>query len=851
VEDVIQLVRSITIRGWLVAVVLLCSTPTVGRAEDQAYSLSAVNAYGALYAPDVWMPVRLELRNATSRDQDGYVLIPLSGKRAMTVRVRVYVPAHSRVSASAYAVYPEANPDAAPAPAGKAEPLTVTAWYSDQQARLDRCEVLGRPVGSLPNSPSGGDTSAGRLGLMVDSQTDPEGRISYESFDFAKSAGVLYVEPTNPASVMQEAVPRLRAGYDSALFLVLNSTSLDDLDTSQRKALLDFLTTGGTVILPSPVSPVDLQASWFAPYFPVDVIGRRHAKSLSGTFAGTTVDLPLREPIDLTEALPGKGHIIYSNDNYVHAAYRDVGMGRVVFTSFPINALNFDDEKTQALWQALLINPSGPLRWEQTALGDMVVKPDDAFHQTISDDAGPTVPAQRPMILDSLVGQPTVAWKTALAVVGIYVVSVVLIQLLISATHRPTAFAWTTVGAIAGAGMLVAVASFKQSREELIVARFATLDMATDRGGTQREVLTFLGKDDPNLSLTARRTDVTVRPLIVNRSDTPTLQLNPFAIPHAASFAGRMDRAWLADAVIPADSGAFAFGQFGQDGLRIRINNRFASPLQGPLLVWGPDSFSLNDAPAGESTVNLSTASRNVAGSFTNVVNFASDIARLRGQIVEASMTRSRAAGPSNTTVNSGGLLIGWLGSATPSILEIKSEHVPLDRTQAMVRIPLQIERSEAGARVRIDAPFVRLVSEESRGLPFDAQAGKWLDRSQADGDWLVCFELPPAAGKINAERIRLYANLDAPQYTFTFRRMQVEVARTTHMPNLDAPVVAQWRGPLGDQSAEFKCDASDVDARGRIWMALSVKRTNPTQDTMLPVWRVRSLEIGVDGLAE
>lgn len=290
-------------------------------------------------------------------------------------------------------------------------------------------------------------------------------------------------------------------------------------------------------------------------------------------------------------------------------------------------------------------------------------------------------------------------------------------------------------------------------------------------------------------------------------------------------------RVWAAESGVDPQWGISVTGQFDEQGIRLRINNTTDTTLQSPRLQWAVSEMSLGSALAvGESEVR---AQRREAGGM-----LVSGEDNLRQSVLDA--LRSSA------TWLSGGrevppLLVGFVeGDAVPSLIK-PAEQVDLEsRSAVVVRVPLRIEPTPPGQRVRIPAPLMRPVLSRTTGIPYDTIRHEWLP-STSEGEWLIGFRPPEGIGTLRPVQVVLDVNINAPRHHVTLRRQQVRNAAAALNPA--GEVIAKWIQPVGPQDLTVQLDAQDADADGTIWLMIEVKRDAPPAPGELPsMWELQWL---------
>lgn len=802
------------------------STVSVTLAQYDQTSFSAILQYSPFYPPDVWVPLRFEFRNMTDSPIDGDAVLPISDESGgVEIHVPTTVAAKSKLALIGHGYFPFV--DAKPTKINPAVPPIGIAEWKRNGGTIGRCEILAKPVseaGGEKQLDEGLNANNSALLLGISGDQAPENNDAYDTFSFTKLLQPVLGVPMIPSGISANQAPRQRVGYTPCRIVVLDSLDPDELDPAQRQALMTYVITGGTVIVPAPLKGADPTHSWLAPHLPVITIGHRESKLIKGRLGGGDVSMKLTEPLEICEATPGDGQIVFADANYVHAAVKKLGLGRIIFTSFPINAPDLKTESVKRLWAELLSADEPLPTWEGTQLGDRT---------------------QRTKLIESMIGRPTVAWKHAAILAVGYVLAVLLIQVLVGGPRRPTAFSLAVTLAVAASIVLIAITVFKRRDEQLVGARIATLDLSPIGGGIQQQIATYLGKDEPNLGLVAANSDTTLRPCSANKNDPPKLYMPPFSVPQAGGFAAKIERVWRSESALPKERRIEASAVFGPDGLTLSVDNQIGHTLLAPLLVWGGEAFSLDDLSAGRSTARATPDNRNLRGPelLANVKMITSEADKLRGQILEASIARPAPTSPLDQAPTRT-LLAAWLDEAsTPPLVNISASTPPQMRCQALVRVPVRVDPSPIGSTVRIDGAFNQLIPGAT-GLPYDFGQRAWIPNPQ-EGAWLIGFDTPRAIGKIRPKHATISVDVQAPVQTMTLRRGQCRSWRPVE--NTSGPVVAEWKSTIGRQTASFDAAPEDIDADGHVWLYLQVQNPKVAPGDLVPAWQFRQFEMSCE----
>jgi hypothetical protein len=483
-----------------------------------------------------------------------------------------------------------------------------------------------------------------------------------------------------------------------------------------------------------------------------------------------------------------------------------------VFTSFPVNALDPSDARTETLWRTLL-------DLDGVAIGA----------------GGLTFAGVRDRLLETMIGAPAAPWSHAAAIAGGYLLVLVATQFVFRGASRPVAFAiTTTLGGVTCLALMGLTMLRRDGGGAVAAARLATVDLGANGGGVRHESWALLGGDDSPVSLSADLRAI-LRPVATRTDDPPTLNQLPFATPDAGVRSGRLERVWEASTSVAADRAVSATAQFTPQGVRIDIENASGQELAAPLLAWNGGYYRLPRVPLGASSPVL--GAKNPPGDFTNVGVITGEDATLRGRIVKAAQAFRAGGQPA---------LLGWIDGASPGlgepIVRFSVEPQPV-RAQVLLRAPVQVRSSAPGAMISIPSDFVTLTGGADAGVFYDPERREWL-RSLQTGAWSLGFRTPAGLGKFKPLRASIAADLSAPGHTIVLRRGQCRGG--TFNDNPDGPVAAQWQSVVGARTVSVDLDADDVDATGCLWLRLAVDVTDFGAGE-IPQWKFNDLAVGVD----
>lgn len=784
------------------------------------YELTVTPVYGRMYPPDRFVPIRIEARNNTERPVDGAIIIPVNEPNAATdFRIPLYSPARSMVILNAYAYLPAKVLTKLNEGSGSV-PVAMAEWHNAQGATLSRTEVLGRP-----DTADRHDVADTRGFLVLSVTNGPQGQSGDNQAirEFSQFLAAQSPCAVNLGTAAAEQLPRHCAGYDAVRAIVFDAAGPDSLDVSQRETIMEYLRRGGTLILPAPMDNADPTGTWLEPYLPVQIIGSREMERIfpvGDSTGATPAPLKFTKPLKVVEAIDGAGEVLLRDRDYVHIAVRHIGLGQIVFTSFPLGALDYSDGRVAHLWQTILNLREPTQKFTDTSLGQ-----------------------HRDDILESMIGAPVSPWSYAAAIVGVYVLMTLLFQLFGHEARRPAAFIAGTILATGLFAMLIGITFIRQgSSKPLSVARIAAFQLGPHGGGTHEEAIAFLGRTDPDLALKADPR-ATLRPVVADANDPVTLDQLPFAAEHAGVFRGRVDRVWQADEAVPGNFDLRCESRFTPGGIQINVENDTGQTLLAPLVLWNRNCYRLPPLAPGRSSSIL--GEKNAPGDYTNMSIIAGEESNLRGRILEAAMTSQPQSDDGTADVQP--RLAAWLDPAAPGLaapILNASSKVELMNSELLVSARMSLLPGEPNTRFYVPPDFVTTsIGHTSRSPLFDTPTQSWLGTILI-GTWEVGFQIPRGIGNVKPITATLSADLAASHHDIVLRRGQCIDGALHDDPA--GPVVAEWKEATGSQKTTFELGDGDVDSNGCLWLCLDVTEA-ATDNAIAPPWKFNDLTVGFE----
>jgi hypothetical protein len=509
--------------------------------------------------------------------------------------------------------------------------------------------------------------------------------------------------------------------------------------------------------------------------------------------------------------------VVLRGRDYVHAAIRSVGLGKVVFTSFPINALDESQPQATALWEQLLGVREHAWAWNAVELG-----------------------ATRRDVLGSMIGRKVAPWGVAAGLAGGYLLVILAVQLAFRGASRPRAFAWSGAVAVLLTCVLLVMGMTRRHEQSLLAARLTVMDVAPDGGGWQHESVTFIGADDPGMPLRTTDEQATIRPALADVRNPPEIRQAPMTVNKAGVLVDRIDRVWEASGPVGSHVRLKATARFNADGMSLHVDNGLGQPLRAPVLVSQLRALAMADLPVGQTLVK--TMQPNAHDDFSNTLVLTSELSKRRGQVVLAALTPSAVqemielpAGPP--------MLIGFIDDAAGAgLIRVADDRAIETRVMTMVRTTVAMEPPAARTKITVPAPLVSIAFGK---MPYD-RLKEATEPSQQDGQWLIGFAVPRELGRLRPTRAKLQLRADVPGHRVTIRKEQcvTGIATVNEAPD----PIATWERSTGLRDVSIDLSDHDIDREGRVWLLLDVHSTTATASASPLAWQIKDVAMSLEG---
>lgn len=765
--------------------------------QDQKQLITSLKT-GPIYPPGRWLAIQVECKNPSLRPMSGQVVLTgeASSGGGYEWVLPVNVPSQSRLRTEM--VVKATWQVKRTRSSQKSEPLATLSWRSTQGAELARDFIYAV---SDTSSGLGGPEATELPGVIVLHVSDQS--VHNESDDPVDLANLLTRNSRYKFTLINGSVDRLSRrslAWDAVRVVMMDQPSLERMDPAQQQALLDHVASGTSlVVIPRDSS---IQASWIGPFLPMDLVGERESDSLESIeFSQIRFPRTVRHFVGM---LRSQSKAVVSSPDNTFGAYHQHGLGRIVMTVFPVNALNPNDSQTFAIWSELLgvsrnVFHDPEQLIEAVSTGEV---PDNSTRSALKD------------ILPKMVGARAPSWKTASGISLFYTGLVGVLLFLAGPRRRPVVIIGCVAGGIILAGVVVGASVIRSKDQPLMMASIRVNDLA-DRSSMTRATMTLFGPAPVSGVDLELHPPSAISPVLSNGNQPPRVKMFPFEVQSIPSFVGALASIWEITSFDRLSSAVRGELRFGPEGASVRLEGSETLSLESPRLLMGANVVPLRPIRGGVDSGPI--GARNPPGDYSDaaVGVITDEESRLRTEILTTVETRrDPILGRIRRTLEP--RLVGF-DSRPDSGLEFS---VPVQKiNQTLIRIPVHIRACDIGQEIRVDPAFVQIRREAAVSLPYRTEAGCWTESSQG-GPWLVGLSAPAAVGQLRPDRLRLEVSLRATGYRFIIQRGQVINGKVQDRPT--GEVIMEWNNTDTRITRQIDLSPEDIDANGWVWLRMT-----------------------------
>jgi len=392
------------------------------------------------------------------------------------------------------------------------------------------------------------------------------------------------------------ALPDVWQGYRVIRVLLLYSSAANDLRPSQITALLDWVRSGGTLILPGDALLPEALRGPLGPAAGAGAVGLHRVERLDVSRLGPEgpeqiADRELDWPMPFVQFYPATAEVLYEANGLPLMLRSEVGRGRILTLAVPVGALHQRDGTDQAFHQ--LWNAAGP------SASDRLHPPLDTGRFMEAAEGQALAPGET--ALQAIAGRRGPPPAAPLTVIGILAAAAVVLGLLMRFRRRGE-FVWLfLVPAAAALGIgLYAYGRAQVAPEQLTYVGLITpADEGTLR--VQQVFAYYSGRDTSTLTFTAGGPRGSIEPLEFGEATAAANEVRSGAtmtLPDRTVYTGS-GCAFLVDQFV---SGSTIDGNvtFDAGGLRGAITNRLPADIGNAVVYAGRRTYRLDDAAGGE-----------------------------------------------------------------------------------------------------------------------------------------------------------------------------------------------------------------------------------------------------------
>jgi hypothetical protein len=169
--------------------------------------------------------------------------------------------------------------------------------------------------------------------------------------------------------------------------------------------------------------------------------------------------------------------------------------------------------------------------------------------------------------------------------------------------------------------------------------------------------------------------------------------------------------------------------------------------------------------------------------------------------------------------------------------------------SQTLLFAPVAVLPAADHVKFSIPSDFVTMVmAHTGQNEPYQVATRQWLG-TILTGTWWVGFQIPSGIGRVRLVTATLTGDLAAPHHIVELRRGQCGSGRRQDNP--DGAVVVEWNGLTGSETQSFSLDDGDVDSSGCLWLRLNVTEAKGSDSSMPTPWKINTLSVGFEAVAQ
>jgi HEAT repeat protein len=756
---------------------LLQDIPKQGMTGDVVLNASLVGGY----LPDAWSQIRCVIANNSDNAVDGIVRItPHDAPGLPATSTAIQIPAHAQREIIVHAILPEPPTAAEIAARGSAGGVALAELVSTTGAVVARSAIAGQALAGSEDAQQ--PSILLYLGGNQDAISDP--------YSLARELG---------GAIHQQLIARVtdaksslsaNLGVDRIRVVVAEDVDLDSLSLSERATLLEFIRQGGTVVISGGL----ITDNWLTAMLPVhSFMARRQV---------------------LGDALVEHARLASLDSKVSHEGSSELFSAAVGGGSVVISSLRCSD--------LARVNDQPRLK----AIGKQIRLP--SLPELRSN-------AQREIagLLPAIAGTPVLSWRIAAGCVIAYGVVTALSLCLAGSIRRPMVFVLLTGLACVVSLVAYFLASGNRSNRKMVLARVQVIDCSTPgRVSKVSEFAAISGTGHEVFQVTSVTGDLRM----IGDRISSTILLRPLRVEDVHATAGQIDVVFQAQSNLSVDGACAASVTLDGDDLRLRVDNAMNRTIHSPVLVSNARVYRLPTLDHGASSV--SPAKANLPGDFTNPSAVASQVDRLRGEVVKSLCGQSGldVRDPSMT-------IIGWIDQAPRHLIEFSPEKFDVEKSHVAVRIPVSVARPASGKPFQIGEQLCVVVFPESGDLRSPGGRG-WISTAQT-GTWLIRIDFAGGLGAVRPRSVKLRSDLLAPLHQVEWRKGFCPERRLN--PEATGESIVTWTHVDESRELQFDCTPADFDDQGRIYLKLSVN----CDQVPASAWQMRDISASIIATAE
>ena len=775
---------------------LLVVGSALGQSADPVLRRGGARDGVGIYREGKWGATLIEVENPSDERVDVMAVMGFDHEPEVQFGQRIFLPAKSRRAIQLPIRFDTVSEKIVENRSVTTHTQMFTA--DAYEKRLGTAEVL---LYYEPRQPT--------VGILDDTTVRHDGRLLFEGFrDIAENV----LGKTGLAGVNARNAPQRSLCWD-ALDALMISAEYPELDTAQLDALRSWLIGGGVLWIQLDRVDPEFCRVLLGDAFQCELVDRTELTTveMNNSLGRAESTERYEQPIDMVRVLPGETQVRRIVDGWPALLEQNVGDGRVLYST--VGARGWFEESGEPIGAA----QSEAISFLRIPKDTRV--PDDELTQAVGEQIGYRITSR----------------GTIITILGSFGGVLLVCGIVLGVRKRLEYLAPVgIVASLATVAVLYVLGALKHGELEPTVAVTQVASLSGDRVSMHGAMGVYTPSAYSDEITSASGTvfwpsmqDMSGKLIRMIWTDLNAYRWEHLTLPEGAV------RPFTMQGALTIDEEVTALGRFGPEGLEITLDEGSLTNVTDVVLPTARGHFAPSDQGDGryvartEDLLSPGRFFRSVAGT---------DARRRHEQIY-------------TLYFESGGVdlldklddqqrLMFWVDRIDTGLgLGFEAEQLG----DAMVIMPLRMQPTEPGTKVRVPASFVPFEPSRSPwagmvSTPYDTRKREWIGQISAPKEVAIEFSLPREVLPLDVESLALTLSFGSSSGWAVHLRD----------PNSNKPqTIEQWANPGSSLRIELTEYGYSIDKQGRVLVAFGV---NSVPGVAVDPWTLQSVTLSASG---